>query len=45
MVSRLQRDGRAVSTSPTNGEHEFVWEDGEQIVRLIGEILQKVRGH
>lgn len=45
MVSRLQRDGRAVSTSPTNGEHEFVWEDGKQIVRLIGEILQKVRGH
>lgn len=43
MAERLQRDGRAVSTSPMTGEHDFVWKDGRQFARLIGEVLQKVR--
>lgn len=42
MVQRLRGDGCAVSTLPTHGEHDFVWQDGAQIASLIHELLQKI---
>lgn len=43
MVERLRKDGCAVSTAPTHGEHDFVWQDGKQIASLIADIYQKVQ--
>ncbi|PHH91183.1 hypothetical protein CDD83_1418 [Cordyceps sp. RAO-2017] len=40
MAARLAKDGVAVSVvDDLEGEHDFVWEDGRQIVRLVAQLL------
>lgn len=43
MLARLRRDGRAASSVPTHGEHDFVWQDGKQIASLITYICERVK--
>lgn len=43
MVERLRKDGCAVSTAPTHGEHDFVWQEGKQIASLIADLYQKMK--
>lgn len=40
MAAKLMADGVSVSViKDISGEHDFVWQDGEQVARLVGEAL------
>ena len=41
MAERLLRDGVEAQTVKTlDGDHDFVWEDGQQVARLVEQVLQ-----
>ncbi|KAM4056085.1 alpha/beta hydrolase fold domain-containing protein [Hirsutella rhossiliensis] len=44
MAAKLAADGVDVSVvKDLTGEHNFVWQDGEQVARLVGQVLARLR--
>lgn len=44
MAARLARDGVDVCVvGDLTGEHDFVWRDGSQVVRLVGQALARLQ--
>lgn len=44
MAAKLMGDGVHVSVvKDLSGEHDFVWQDGEQVARLVGQVLASLR--